>query len=267
MPVLERPNAQVHYTTRTPVDGEKNWVTLLTGHGRSGKDFGTFTRTLVERGFSVLAVDHRGAGGSVATRDFTLEDIAQDVVAVWDAEGIERTALLGISMGGMVAQTLALGPAAGRISKLVLVSTTANAGDITNSQQVPGAPTTATPQERFGRYFSKAFIHRHPTLFDAFVKEMARGFSSEEAQQGSQRQRGAIARFNVRDRLPSIRVPTLVVHGSEDYISPPTAAETLANGIPGAKLHWIPNAGHLLLAEQPRALYDLATAFFQREAS
>lgn len=264
MPFLERPEARVHYAVRHPESGLGRWVTLLTGHGRSGKDFGAFTRTLVERGFSVLAIDNRGAGQSVATAAFTLEDIADDVVAVWDAEHVAESAVFGISMGGMVAQTLATSPAANRITALVLVSTAPAAKDISNADQVPGAPSTRTPEERFGRYFAPAFTTKHRTLFTAFVKEMARGFSTEEAQRGSERQRAAMRGFDRTARLGAIRIPTLVVHGTEDRIAPPEAAEKLARGIPGAKLVWIRDAGHLLLAEQPRALYDRATEFLLR---
>jgi pimeloyl-ACP methyl ester carboxylesterase len=55
-----------------------------------------------------------------------------------------------------------------------------------------------------------------------------------------------------------------VIHGTDDAIAPPAAAERLARGIPKASLHWVRPAGHLLLAEQPRALYDAATEFFSR---
>lgn len=264
MTFLERPNARVHYVVRQPKSPSGRWVTLLSGHGRSGKDFGTFTRVLVDRGFSVVTVDNRGAGESVASTDFTLEDIAEDVVAVWEREGIERSALLGISMGGMVAQTIALGPSAAKVTRLVLVSTTAKGRDITNASEVPGAPTAASPEERFGKYFSPTFVAKHRILFAAFLKEMARGFASEQAQLGSARQRAAIARFDTTTRLGHIGVPTLVIHGTDDTITPPAAAEQLARGIPKASLHWVRHAGHLLLAEQPRALYDAATEFFSR---
>jgi len=264
---IERPNARIHYDARHPEKPTGNWVTLLTGHGRSGKDFGTFTKVLLSRGFSVLTIDNRGAGASVAAAEFTLADIAEDVAAIWNAEGIEHTALFGISMGGMVAQTLMLRPASKKVTSLVLVSTTADAQSISNADQVPGAPTTATPRERFARYFSTAFVERHKTLFEAFVKEMARGFATHDAQVGSAQQRAAIAGFDVSQRLGEIRVPTLVVHGTEDLIAPPKAAETLAAGIPGAKLHWVEHAGHLLLAEQPRALYDLTTNFLEQGAA
>lgn len=263
MAYLHRPGAEVHYTVRHPESGPGRWVTLLTGHGRSGKDFGAFTRTLLEKGFSVLTLDNRGAGATRTDTDFTLDDIAKDVVAIWDAEHVDRSALFGISMGGMVAQTLVLGPAQHRVRGLVLVSTTSDAKEITNSDQVPGAATDQTPEERFGRYFAPAFIKKHRTLFDAFVKEMARGFSTPEAQRGSERQRAAIRGFDVSGRLAAIRVPTLIIHGTDDRISPAEAAKKLAKGIPGARLEWIADAGHLLLAEQPRALYDRTTEFLK----
>jgi 3-oxoadipate enol-lactonase/4-carboxymuconolactone decarboxylase len=74
----------------------------------------------------------------------------------------------------------------------------------------------------------------------------------------------ALGRFNVRERLGEIRKPVLVITGSEDRMMPPENSRLLADGIPGAELHIVEDAGHLFFQEKPQEVNGVLTAFFSR---
>ena len=113
-------------------DGQ--WVTLINGHNRSLSDFRLFGRYLVGRGWRVLVLDNRGAGQTKTLAPFSMADMVSDVGALWEAEAVARTRLLGISMGGFIAQALAVEKAA-RVAGLVLVSTAMNQRHICRDDQ------------------------------------------------------------------------------------------------------------------------------------
>ena len=259
MSELDRPNATINYETWR--EGESgSWITLVNGHTRSLKDYRLMAKQFAADGFRVLALDNRGAGATVTTTDFTYLDLAGDVVALWDHLQIPQSHLLGISMGGEISQVVA-SENPERVNRLVLVSTTADDRWVIRANSTPWGNDLAGIEQTLSPYFSATFLAANQPLVKAMAKnildQVKSGFITK-----ADSQRRAFRDFNWVARLSEIGAVTLVVHGDQDRIIAPDAAEELAQLIPNARLKLIPGAGHLLLAETYKQLYSLAKDFF-----
>ncbi len=257
VPQLSRPGAELNYEVWGE-DGQ--WVTLINGHNRSLSDFRLFGRYLVERGWRVLVLDNRGAGQTKTLAPFSMADMVNDVGALWEAEAVSRTRLLGISMGGFIAQALAVEKAA-RVAGLVLVSTAMNQQHIRRDDQTWTNDPIAV-EAKLLPYLTADFAQRNALLIRSMAKQIAKSVAEGDFARLSDMQREAMANLDLSASTSRISVPTLVIHGEEDKIIPVPAAEELAAAIRGAQLALLPGAGHLLLAERPRELYKLVADFF-----
>lgn len=206
---------------------------------------------LVAAGFRVVIFDNRDVGLSAkAEADYSLADMAADVIALMDGLGIRRAAIFGISLGGMVAQHVALGYPE-RVTALFPVMT--SSGD-------PGLPRPAPDiQARLTRTAEgrAAIIALNAENRQVFGSP---GYPETEAQRlaaataayercyypaGVARQmRAVVADGSRTERLRQIRVPTLVIHGVDDPLIPLAAGEHVAACIPGARLERIAGMGH-----------------------
>jgi|LauGreDrversion4_2_1035121.scaffolds.fasta_scaffold09212_2 3-oxoadipate enol-lactonase len=257
MPQLYRPGVELNYE----VWGDQGqWVTLINGHNRSLTDFRLCGRYLVERGWRVLAVDNRGAGLTKTQAPFTITDMVEDIGAIWEAEAITRTRLMGISMGGFLAQILAVERAA-RVAALVLVSTAMTQVHI-RRDDTPWSPDPEVSEAKLKPYFTPEFGRRNELLIRSMAKQIAKSVADGDFASRSDAQRQAMAGLDLSDVTPRIKAPTLVIHGEDDQIIPVEAAEELAANIKGARLELFPEAGHLLLAERPKELYARIAQFF-----
>lgn len=210
----------------------------------------------------VVAYDLRGHGRTPATPgayDFDL--LANDALALMDALAIERASFVGISLGGMIGQALAL-KAPQRLEKLVLADTTAayppeaRAAWPERIRQIEAAGLAPLVQPTLERWFTAAFRAAHPEVA-ARIGELIRNTSPT----GYIGCCHAIAALDFAARLGEIRVPTLVLVGEEDAGTPPALAAALAAGIPGARLEIIPDAAHLSCVEQADAFNRLLLEF------
>jgi pimeloyl-ACP methyl ester carboxylesterase len=241
---------------------------LLAGLGGKGQSFQPFLRrAALER--SVLTFDHRGAGDAApAPAALTLRLLAEDALLLLDALGLERTPLVGRSMGGMVAQELAL-LAPERVSALVLVSTTARV-DAHLAQifelWARMAEAKVPPEIR----------HRSSLLWCLGARSLAQGGAARaylRARGAHDRpddyaiQARACARHDALERLGTLRMPALVVAGDDDRLMPSVHAETLAKALPSARIAWIPGAGHLAYLEAPDAFASEVLAFLRATES
>ncbi|MEY4632374.1 MAG: 3-oxoadipate enol-lactonase [Pseudomonadota bacterium] len=257
MPFIDRPGATIFYETWG--DGDGHWVTLINGHTRTTSDFRMLARHLAGRGFRVLSCDNRGSGQSEVSRDFQLPEMVDDIIAVWDAEGIQKSHVLGISMGGMIAQWLSSHFPA-RVGRLVLVSTCPNRDFINDHGSYEWSGHQDAVQAKLARYFSSRFLAANQPLVNAMAKQMAQAAASGGPfLMNAGRQMKAMQGFDATSHLGQITAPTLIIHGAEDAIVPVSAGRILANGIYGAKLKEVPAAGHLLIAEIPSQLYELVS--------
>ena len=214
-----------------------------------------FLETL-RRDFDVVIYDHRGIGNSSpAPAGYSIADLADDAAGLLDALGWERADVVGISMGGMVAQELALRHPE-RVRTLTLGCTFAG-----------GAGASLTSPEVLGRLQqSWATGDREQALRTAWEVNVSRRFAGEQDQFAEFRrlaielpaslpaimaQMQAIGGHDTSARLGQIAAPTLVIHGTEDEMLPVANAKLIAEGIPDARLEIFDGVGHLFFWEEP----------------
>ena len=196
----------------------------------------------------VVRFDNRGVGRSdLPDPPWSIEEMADDAVAVMDAAGVRVAHVLGVSMGGVIAQELALRHPA-RVVSLVLGCTHPNGRDA--ARMDPGAATMLmdrTPRSpREAVEASLPFVYADGTprdLVDEDVEVRLRWPLRGKAYWG---QLDAMrSHAGTLGRLASIAVPTLVVHGTGDRLVQPANAVILAKAIPDARLEWIEGASHV----------------------
>ena len=232
-----------------------------------------FCEQLAASGFWVVRFDNRDIGLSTQLDDagvpnvfvaiqsamsgqpveapYTLAEMADDTVALMTALGIERAHVVGASMGGMIAQTVAIRHPERLLSLTSIMSTT---GDPTLPQATPEAMAallTPPPLDREGNIArtlaawkvigSPGFPFDEPRMTALFGRAFDRGYNPG----GVARQLTAIMASGDRtSALHSVAVPTLVIHGDADPLIPPAAADATAKAVPGATLLMIEGMGH-----------------------
>ena len=212
--------------------------------------------------YRVLRYDTRGHGGSEAPPGaYTLATLADDVVALLAALEIPRTHFIGLSMGGMIGQTLALEHPE-LLESLVLADTASRIPPETGpiwDQRVATAETqgmAVSVEETIARWFTAPFIAESPEVVDhirALIRTTApSGFA------GCCR---AIQDLDYTDRLQEIRLPTLIIVGENDMGTPVAASEVMHQRIAGSKLVVLGPAAHLSNIEQAEEFNRNVTAF------
>lgn len=222
---------------------------MLMGLGGSSDSWGNaFTHPLA-RTFRLLLPDHRGTGRTPrGDAPYTIAQLARDALAVLDAERLPRAHVLGVSMGGMVAQELAI-RYPDRVAGLVLGCTTAG-----GRRFVPPDPAVFRELQERGILGAPAlvvtpeFAARHPErLARLGMQTLLRPTSPETWRLQLQ----AIAAFDVSDRLHQIAAQTLVITGDRDLIMPVQNSYALARGIRGATGVVVKGTGHCFFWEAP----------------
>jgi pimeloyl-ACP methyl ester carboxylesterase len=213
--------------------------------------------------FRIIIFDHRGTGYSSASDDpFSIPLFASDTLALMDALGISWAHVLGLSMGASVAQELVLAYPE-RVNRLILV-----AGTCGGSEAVWMEPTvwetlsdksgtgTDLANRMFSVLFTKDWLAAHdPWQYCPEVRE-----TTSEAI--AARQAEAFYSWpGSYDRLPQIRLPALVVTGTDDVVIPPANAVTLSERIHGARLVKFPGAGHGLMYQCPEEFAKVVQEF------
>jgi pimeloyl-ACP methyl ester carboxylesterase len=212
-----------------------------------------FCLALVDRGFFVIRMDNRDAGLSTATEEpvtYTLSDMANDTVAVLDAVGVETAVVLGLSLGGMVAQQLAIDHP-DRVRALVsLASTPGEEGLPTATAEVLEAltaPTEPTIELQIEADIRHRKLWANPDWYDvdplrAFFTELHnRAFVPGGGMRQFTAAMGSPSRI---EGLQALDVPTLVVHGENDTLLPPEHGRRTAELIPGAEYLEIEGMSH-----------------------
>lgn len=215
--------------------------------------------------FRVLRYDSLGHGNTDAPRGpYSLDQLAQQAAGLLDALGIQRVHFVGLSMGGMIGQALALmRPLA--LTSLVLSD---------SSSRIP-PEAQALWQERIkiaesvgmeplveptiGRWFTPPFRTTHADIVER-VRRLIRGTSPL----GYAACCHAIAALNLTERLHTIEIPTAIIVGEEDQGAPLPMSRTIHEQIAGSELVILPSAPHLSNTEQPEAFNQALTSFLKR---
>jgi 3-oxoadipate enol-lactonase len=218
---------------------------------------------LLAAGFRVLRLDMRGHGGSdVVAGDYTMEQLAGDIAGSLEALGIRQVHYVGLSIGGMIGQAFALSHAA-RIKSLMLCDTM--------PQTLAGAKELWAPRLEavrkanavvpladgtMDRWFTPAFKPRSPGRW-----QQIRDTIAATPPQGYLGCSAAILNFDFTARLPSIRLPTLVICGADDPGTPPAGNKRIAELIPGGRYEEIATARHFPNVEQADAFNRIMMAW------
>ncbi|MFF7154955.1 alpha/beta fold hydrolase [Streptomyces sp. NPDC008139] len=208
----------------------------------------------------VLRYELPGHGGAPAHPAASVDDLAARLLAVLDDEGVDTFGYAGCSLGAAIGARLAL-LRPDRVAALALVSAAARyaTADVWRQRGVVvranGLDRTALASPE--RWFTGPFLATQPAITDWAV-QMVRTTDADCYIAGCE----ALAAFDIRDALGSIKVPTLVVAGADDTETPPADARLLVAGIPDARLAVVPATGHLAPVEEPVAVGDLLATHF-----
>jgi pimeloyl-ACP methyl ester carboxylesterase len=221
-----------------------------------------FQKSAFSRHFRVVMMDNRGVGKSDKPTDaYTVRDMADDVMGLMDHLGIDKAHIMGASMGGMIAQEIAINYP-DRVNKLVLVCTTPGINDtvIRMEQQKAlglGDGSTETDLDNLDwkgmgtvmrNVVGLSFNRRLPRLF--FIPISKLYFRSEKVVRGIIGQIKAVADHNTLDRLNQIKASTLVIAGTEDKILSPISSDIIAEHISNARLVKIDGGSHSFFIER-----------------
>lgn len=211
----------------------------------------------------VLTVDNRGAGetGVVAGAPYTVETMTQDCLAVLDEAGVEKAHVVGISMGGLMAQELGLNHS-DRLLSLTLMATHPGARSWVLPADVIEFLTARAGMSAEERGEFSIPFNYHPStdrsLIEQDWKERAAGTAGPEGYAAQ----GGTALWDGYDRLPTLSVPTLVMHGAQDRLVVPANGEKIAAAVPGARLDLIDNANHILTTDQTEQVNTALLSWF-----
>ncbi len=214
----------------------------------------------------VIAPDLRGFGASERTPGpYTMEQYADDLARLLDALEVESAVVGGLSMGGYVALAL-VRRHPDRVRALLLVDTRAEA-DTEEAREKRGATAALVREggaplwidELLPQLLSEETLRERPEV----VERLRRIMQAAHPDSIAAALAGMAGRPDSRDLLPRIRVPTVVIVGAHDAITPPEAAEATARAIPGARLVVIAGAGHVSSLERPEEFNRVAREFLR----
>jgi 3-oxoadipate enol-lactonase len=265
VPTIERAGARISYE----VHGEG--APLILGHSLlfDGRMWESIVPGLSRR-FRVINVDARAHRNSTAAGPFTIWDLADDWLAILEAEKAERAFLCGLSLGGMTAMRLALRHPE-RVAAMALLDTSAD-------PEAPGDRRTYRVLAEIQRAVRLDFLV-DPIVERKMFSRTSRRDQKELVARGMAMYRekaprdvypalrATFDRESILDRLAEIRCPTLVLCGDEDAATIPARSQRITERIPGATLTMIPRAGHISAMEQPAAVEAALLDFFARHSA
>jgi pimeloyl-ACP methyl ester carboxylesterase len=261
VPVITRDDVSLWWAESEPADGTP--LLLIQGLGYTADMwFRVLPGLSVDR--RTIRFDNRGVGRStVPPTPWSIAEMADDAIAVLDAAGVERAHVFGVSMGGLIAQELALGYP-DRVERLVLGCTHPGGRDAVRMD--PAAATMLmdrTPgTAREAAEASVPFLYAEDTNpddigidIDVRVRYPMRASAYFAQLDAMRRHEGTL------ERLPKLSAPTLVIHGREDRLVKPGNAELIAAALPDARLAWIERASHVFWTDQPEQAVALVSEF------
>jgi pimeloyl-ACP methyl ester carboxylesterase len=261
MPYVESGGARIHWQEC----GSGEPLLMIMGLGYALEMWGHVVPSMAEH-YRVIVFDNRGVGRSdVPPGPYTIAGMASDAEAVMRAAGVERAHVLGVSMGGMIAQEFAL-QYPERVHSLVLGCTTFGGPRAVSASpaiiSLLFARATMEPEEAI-----RAMV---PHIYDAHTprerieEDLALRRQTLPAAEGYMAQVRALRAWSSADRLAEIKAPTLVIHGETDELVPAENGRLIAERISGAELVILPEAGHIYFTDQPEASMNATLSFLRR---
>ena len=268
------PDARVatHHTFSAPqlrvtLQGEGAPVVLSHALGLDSAMWDDYAAHLAADGWQVLRYDHRGHGGSASPAGpYAMDDLVEDAARVIREWGRGPVTWIGLSMGAMVGQGLAIRHPE-LVSRLVLANTTsrypeaAAAGWAQRVATVRAQGMAAVAEMVVERYLHADFRAAHPATADVIRQRLLRDDAAGYA--ASCR---AVAGVDWLDGLAQVRCPTLVIAGARDAGAPPAMGQAIAERIPGAVLHVIEEASHLSVLETPDEFREVTGRFLRPQS-
>ncbi len=267
---------EVWYENISPKDSFKGNVVLVMGAANDALSWPLdFTSTFTDAGYRVIRYDHRGTGlteskeGWDKKNPYTLEDMAKDPLAILDTLHIEKAHFVGVSMGGMIAQIIAIEHPERTLSLTAIMSS----GDIldselpqTNPEILPKMISAVVKHGIFGGKKGKIklqLVHKKILMGEATgdiaTKPIAEAafYNLKERNgynfmAGRHHQKAIEASGSRYDALSQLKIPVLIVHGMQDPVIPIAHGRKMVETIPNADSLWLKNMGHDL----PDALLD-----------
>ncbi|CAO3361913.1 3-oxoadipate enol-lactonase [Azospirillum palustre] len=261
MPFIEAAGITQHYDLTGPADAPV--LLFANSIGTSFHIWDAVVPHLSQR-YRILRYDMRGHGLTQVTpvtedAGYSMDLLADDAADLLDALGIARAHVCGLSIGGMMAQRLAV-KAPGRVHGLILCDTAGVIGPASvwtdRIAAIRARGMTAIADGVMARWFTQSFRDSRPDQIRGYTAMVAR--TTEDGYVGCSM---AIRDADLSAANAAITAPTLVICGAEDVATPPDAARELASGIPGARFELLPGAAHIPGVEKPAELAALIDGF------
>jgi pimeloyl-ACP methyl ester carboxylesterase len=246
MPFITVNGLRLFYT----LEGEGPPLLWISGLGQDHRNWWKQLPAFRDR-FTCITFDNRDAGQSdEAPHPYTIAEMAADADGLLEALGFPQAHVVGLSLGGAIAQELAL-RSPQRLRSLILVSTY-HQGDPRGTALMASwrlMKERFTPEEYFRAIFPWVFTHEDYQVPGQVEFRLQQALSNPAPQslEAFCRQSQATASFDASGRLGQIGAPTLIVMGEQDILTPLRFARALHNGIPGSRLVVVPGAGHAMV--------------------
>ena len=227
---------------------------LITGYGATMDSWDHVLIEKLAQKFKVIVFDNRGMGYSTINNDpLTVRLMADDAAGLMDSLGVAHAAVLGWSMGSMIAQEVALNHS-GKAAKLVLYATACTNDEAKNALAHVAEIQARPPAER---YFPARWYKQNP---DA-LQRMPKSSIPPSAATAARQQEACLQWPGTKDRLAELAMPVLMVVGEQDEITPPSQSVRMAGLIPGAWLARFKGGSHFLQYQNPEDLARVVATF------
>jgi 3-oxoadipate enol-lactonase/4-carboxymuconolactone decarboxylase len=257
MPLIQANGIELFYDLTGP--GDAPVVVFSNSLGTTLEMWDAQVRALASR-YCCLRYDTRGHGRSSTPDETpTIETLGDDLAGLLDALGIDSAHVVGLSLGGMTAQVLAVKHPQ-KVESLVLMATSAHLPPASaweeRARLVQAEGMGAIVDTVMARWFTPDTVAVSPELVrpvrDRFTRIDPRGYAACCL---------AISRMDLRERIGAIGAPTLIIAGEDDPATPLEMMEDIHSRIPGARLFVVPEAAHLVAVEQPEMVNEQLRAF------
>ena len=260
MPIVTVNGIKLNYK----VEGQGYPLVMVMGFSANRSAWSPQTK-FFKKHYKVVTFDNRGAGKSDKPEGpYSTRMMADDTVKLMDHLEMKKAHILGASMGGMIAQELAINYPE-RVSKLVLACTFACKDEVSGDTAEQAELLHLSPQKMAAGMVKLAVNKPFYQFVLGILAIIQASFLGVSAKAGLKGQREACNSHNTLDRLPLIKAPTLVIVGTKDRIINPVSSEVIARNIPGAILIKVEGGSHMFCMEMRTSFNQKVFDFLKRE--